>query len=488
MQTRIETPTPAPPAKRGGADRHAVKGLRLAVAALIGLALWFVPIPEGVEPRGMHLLAIFVATILAIVAKALPMGALAVISLAAAVLTETLSIEEALSAFAATTVWLIVAAFFLAGAFIKTGLGMRIAYHFMQRFGKRSIGLAYSLMATDFVLAPAIPSHAARAGGVVHPILRSINETYDSRPHDGTARRIGSYLSITVFQATCVTSGMFVTAMAANPLAVKLAGDLGIHITWGSWALAALVPGLLALLLMPLMIHAVYPPEIRETPAAPRIAQAALAEMGPVKRNEWTLLTVFVSLILLWILGPRLGVHSTSAALAGIAVLLITGVITWGEVSRDHEAWSTLIWFATLVMMATFLGTLGVTTWFSKAVAGGLSGVHWVPAFLILSLTYFYSHYFFASNTAHLSAMYAPFLAAALLVGTPPMLAALLLAYFSNMYACLTHYGSGAAPIFFGADYVPLGTWWRIGLLCSVLYIAIFLTAGSLWWKVLGIW
>ena len=73
-------------------------------------------------------------------------------------------------------------------------------------------------------------------------------------------------------------------------------------------------------------------------------------------------------------------------------------------------------------------------------------------------------------------------------VGTPPVLAALVLAFFSNLFASMTHYGTAAAPILFGSGNVDIGTWWKLGALISVVNIAIWLGAGSLWWRLLGLW
>jgi len=139
-------------------------------------------------------------------------------------------------------------------------------------------------------------------------------------------------------------------------------------------------------------------------------------------------------------------------------------------------------------MMATELGRLGVPKWFGGVVRAAIGDVNWVVGFLVLILAYFYSHYFFASNTAHISAMYAAFLAVAVVIGTPPVFAALTLAFFSNLFASLTHYGAAAAPIFFTAGYVSTGTWWKVGFLISILNISIWVLIGGVWWKLLGLW
>ena len=458
------------------------------VTVLVGIVLWFIPEPEGVDARAWHLLAIFVATIVGIISKPLPMGAVAMIGITVTALTGTLTIGQSLSGFGNSVIWLIVIAFFISRGFIKTGLGARIAYLFMAAVGKTSLGLAYSMVATDLVLAPAIPSNTARSGGVLFPILKSIAQSYGSEPDDGTARKIGAFLIKTSFQGTVITSAMFLTAMAANPLAAQLAGDLGVEISWGSWALAALVPGLVSLGVVPWILYKLYPPEIKETPGAAQIARDELARMGKLKTSEWFMLGTFLLLLLLWILGGELGVNSTTAAFVGLAVLLVSGTLTWSDILQEKGAWNTLVWFSALVMMATYLNELRLIPWFGQTIGSAVEGVSWSVAFLILSLVYFYSHYFFASNTAHVSSMYGAFLAVAIAVGTPPMLAALVLGFFSNLFSSMTHYGTGPAPVLFGSGYVEMGMWWKLGALVSVVNIVIWLGVGGVWWKVIGVW
>jgi DASS family divalent anion:Na+ symporter len=439
--------------------------------------------------RGLHLFAIFVSTIVGIIVKALPMGAVAMVGIAITALSGTLGIADSISGFSDVTIWLIVLAFFISRGFIKTGLGARIAYNFMALLGKRTLGLSYGLAATDLVLAPAIPSNTARGGGIVMPVMASLARAYGSNPGDGSARRMGSFLTLTAYQVNCITSAMFLTAMAANPLAQKLAGDLKVNITWVGWALAAVVPGVVALLLIPFIIYRLHRPEITETPEAVEMAKGHLRDLGPVKRQEWMMLGVFVLLLVLWIFVKQLGdLNATTSALTGLAVLLISGVLTWEDIKAETGAWDTLVWFAALVMMASFLNKLGMVPWFSKSMGGMVAGKGWIAAFLVLALVYFYSHYFFASNTAHVASMYAAFLGVSIVAGAPPVLAALVLAFFSNLFAGMTHYGTGPAPVLFGTGYVELGTWWRTGLIVSVVNIVIWVGLGGLWWKVLGLW
>ena len=462
--------------------------LRWVIPPLVGLAIYLIPAPAEVEPQGWTLLAVFVATIVAIIAKPLPMGAIAFIGLTVATVLGVFELDEALSGFANSTIWLIVIAFLISRAVIKTGLGTRIAYLFVRLLGKRTLGLAYGLAATDLVLAPATPSNTARAGGIVYPVARSLAAAYDSEPDQGS-ERMGSFLMASVFQVNAITSAMFLTAMAANPLIVELAGIEGVEITWGQWALAASVPGLLALITIPFIMFKLVKPTVTETPAATDIANAKLAELGSLKLMEQITLAVFVLLIGLWIFGDNaLGIGATLAAMIGLAVLLLTTVLTWDDVKREHAAWDTLVWFAVLVTMASFLNEYGVIGWISASVESLTGGMGWPTALTILVLAYLYIHYFFASNTAHVTALFPTFLIAALATGAPPLLATFLLAFASNLMGGLTQYSTGPAPVLFGAGYNSLGKWWQYGLVSSVINVTIFGVVGALWMKLVGIY
>lgn len=463
------------------------KSLLLCVA--LGVVLWFIPAPSGLETDAWHLFSIFVATIVALVIKPVPMGSTAILALTLIVLTDILTLEQSLSGFQNTTIWLIVIAFFISRGFIKTGLGTRISYIFVRLFGKKTLGLSYSMLLSDLILAPAMPSNTARAGGIIFPIIRSLSETYGSRVGDGTERRVGAFLVKVSFQGDMITSAMFVTAMAANPLAVQITQEItGETITWGGWALAALVPGLISLALIPFVIYKLYPPELKETPEASSIATEKLQEMGPLKKEERYMIGVFVLLLVLWIFGGNFGVDATTSAFIGLCVLLLSGVLTWSDIKKEQGAWDTLVWFSVLVMMATYLNELGMIPWFSELMGNAVGQLSWTLTLVILAIVYFYSHYFFASNTAHVSAMYAAFLSVIVASGAPPLLSALILAFFSNLFSCLTHYGAGPAPVFFGSGYVSQQKWWMLGFIISIIHIIVWFGAGGLWWKVLGLW
>lgn len=465
------------------------KTVPMCISIGVGLLIWLLPIPTGIEPRAWHLLSIFVALIVGLIGKALPMGAMSFLALTILVCTHTIALPDAFSGFSHPIIWLVVSAFLLSRSVIKTGLGMRIAHHFVALFGRKTLGLGYGIAATELILAPAIPSNTARAGGVVFPIAKALAISFGSSPERHSQRLIGGFLILVAYYSNLITSAMFMTAMAANPLIVAVMQEHGIAISWGKWALAAIVPGILSLIVIPYVVYKLYPPEIKETPEAKKIALKNLEEMGPISKYEWITIIVFFFLVLLWMSGEQVfGIDSTTVALLGVSSLILTGVLTWEDIKSEREAWDTLVWFSTLVMMAAYLNKFGLIGWMSGHIQNVLTGYSWWAVWLMLVLSYFYSHYLFASNTAHVASMYAAFLAVGIALGAPTVLMALSLAFCSSLFACLTHYGTGCAPILFGSEYVNLKSWWKMGAIISVIFLLIWIVVGALWWKVLGLW
>lgn len=466
----------------------------VAITFVVALIIWFIPVPEGVTQDAWHLFAIFAATILGIILKAAPMGTMCMMAIAFTALTQVVapgdagkSITKALSGFGDKVIWLIGISFFIARGFIKTGLGNRIAFLFIRVFGKSSLGLAYGLGLADVCLAPAIPSNTARGGGIIYPIMKSMAISFDSVPEKPeTHRKLGSFLTLNSYYMNLIASSMFLTGTASNPMCQKFAANLGINITWMSWAAAGFVPGLVAFFVVPLVLYKLYPPELKKTGDAPKMAAQKLKEMGPISRNEWLMLLAFFILLGLWIFGGALSIDATTTAFIGLTLLLLTSVLTWEDVKGEKGAWDTIVWFAVLVMMASSLNELGFIGWFSDLIKMKIGGLSWQVAFPVIIVVYFFSHYIFASATAHVAAMYAALLGVGVSLGIPPMLLAMMLGFLGSIYGVLTHYGHGPAPVFFGSGYVDLKAWWLRGLEIGIVLLIIYMVVGGLWMKVLG--
>lgn len=504
-----QTITPLEP----GPVKHdlAYKLIRWAIVLIVGLTVWLLPMPAGITPQAWRLLAIFLATITGCIVRPIPGGGVVLLGVTAVAITGALPIRSALGGYADPIVWMVLAAFFISRAMMKTGLGRRIALLFIRAIGRHSMGLGYALVATDFVLASIIPSNAARSGGVIFPVAKSLSVTYESTPGE-TARKLGAFLMVLCYQCDVIICAMFLTGQASNVLIAKFAQQTtGIELTYGRWFIGAVVPGLISLIVVPQLLYRIFPPEIKHTPEAAEFARTELKQMGPMKWQEWVLLTVFILVAAMWITRGLSGfIPSVTQALPsarlvaalsyfstldyaippllGVGALLVSGVLEWSDLIGERGAWDVFIWYGGLVRMAEALGETGITKRFAEAAGALTVGWIWWLALAVLLLIYFYAHYGFASITAHASAMYTPFLVVILAAGAPPVLAVLALAYFSNLDASLTHYGTTPAPIYFGADYVKQRTWWWLGLIVSVPNILIWTIFGFAWWKLLRWW
>lgn len=465
---------------------------RWVIALVPGALIYFFPLPGLTAPQS-HLLGVFLATIIALVSQPVPMGVSVVVAMTLLALTGTLPPAKVLSGFSNLTVWLIFSAFLFARAVTATGFGTRVGYLFIRRFARSPLTLGYSIAAADVVLAPFIPSDTARGGGVIFPVARSVAADFGSEPGP-TARRIGTFLMLTAFHATYTASGIFLTGMAANPLIAEFARKIGhVELTWMRWFEGAALPGFLSLLIVPWLLFHFFKPEITDTAAAREYARGELARLGPLSREEKWLIVVMLGVMMGWVTSslpgiPWFGFPNTFVALTGLSALLVLRVLTWDDLLAERKAWDALIWFAPLIMMSDALNEQGVVRYFSGKLFAMMGGWPWPAALIALVVAYLYVHYTFASMTAHITALYPGFLAAALAAGAPPLLAALALAYFSNLDAGITHYGTGSAPVYFGAGYVRQGDWWRIGFLISVVNLIIWIGIGMWWWKLIGIW
>ncbi|KAI7837138.1 hypothetical protein COHA_009016 [Chlorella ohadii] len=473
------------------------KLLPLLASVLPGLVLrLLVPAPAAISTQGWNLLCLFVSTIAGLVLVPLPAGAWALLSVTIAVATKTLSFADAFAGFHDEAIWLIVAAFFFARGFEKTGLGERVANIFVRLFGKSTLGLAYGLSVAEAIVAPAMPSSTARAGGIFMPIIASLAHGGGSEPgehkwDEKSRKKLGAYLVQSQLQAASHSSNMYLTAAAQNLLCVKLAGEMGYMVpnAFITWFKAALVPAWAGLLVTPLILYKLFPPEVKHTPEAPKAAEERLQRMGPMRASEKIVMCTLSGAVLLWVLGEKLGIPAVVTAMMGLSTLLLTGVLTWKDCLVYSSAWDTLFWFAILVGMSGQLNSQGVVQYFAGVVGQKLVALNlgWRSAFALLNAAYFLLHYGFAAQTAHVGALYPAFLAMQLTAGVPPIIAALSLGFMTNLFGAITHYSSGPAAVYYGSGYLSLLEVFEYGALMGALNLVVWGGLGGAWWTWLGL-
>ncbi len=337
----MNDPVKAVPAPAGQKKRM----IMLFLPVLVAVLLLLVPVPAGLEPYAWHFFAIFVGVIVGLIFEPLP-GA--VIGLTGVVVIALFSqwllfspaeladpkfkipgaaFKWAVSGFGNSTVWLIFGAFMFAAGYDKTQFGSRLALILVKYLGRRSLTLGYAITFADLLLAPFTPSNTARSGGTIYPIIANLPPLYGSKPNDPSARKIGSYLMWVAITAACITSSMFLSALAPNLLALALVKSIiGFEISWGTWFLAFLPLGVILILLMPLLAYWFYPPEVKVNDEVPRWATSELEKLGRLSRNEILLLVFVCSALLMWIFATD-WIEPAMAALLVVVLMLWTGVL-----------------------------------------------------------------------------------------------------------------------------------------------------------------
>ncbi|MGE0866170.1 MAG: DASS family sodium-coupled anion symporter, partial [Vicinamibacterales bacterium] len=445
------------------------------------------PPPETLTPQGWRHPAHFLTVIAGMVSEPLPASALVLMGLTG-MAANGIPMREVLGGFAQPSVWLVIIAMLIAKVMLDCGLARRIALLFVRAVGRTSLGVAYALQMTDVTLASGVPSITARSAGMVLPIARSISELFDSRPGP-TANRLGGFLIAAMYQGSAVACAMFLTGQASNLLGADLALKLAnVEVTWASWFVAAIVPGLLSCAVVPWIAYRLLKPEVTSTPEAPVFAAGELKKMGPLSRDEWVTLLVFGGVGLMWITSAWHRLDVTFVAMVGLGVLLASGTLTWQGAAGERSAWDVFVWYGGMLQMGDLLNRTGSTRVLAENVASLFVGIPWVVVLVAILIIYYYAHYFFASITAHILAMFPPFVAVLIGIGVPPALAVYSLLCTANLTAGLTHYGTTTGPILFGVGYVSRRDWWKVGFFTSVANILIWLTAGAAWWKWLGLW
>src|SRR5580700_1238364 len=472
------------------------------LAATVVLAI--IPAPAGLPHHAWYFFSIFVGVIVGLVLEPLPGAGIAVIGITLIAVLDrfalfspqqlsepgfrpaSAALNWALSGYSNPTVWLIFGAFLLALGYERTGLGQRIALVIVKRMGKNTLLLGYGVALADTLLAPFIPSPTARSGGIIYPIANDLALDYGSKPNDVSSRRVGSYVMWVAIATTCVTSSLFLTGASFNLLATGFLEKLSqIDVHWTDWFVTA-APALIPLLLLiPLLTYWLYPPEVKQCPEVTAWAAAQLEKAGPLSRREIILAIIVVLSLVLWVMG---GAHVSAATVALIAVslMLLTGVVTWSDVTGHKCAWTTFAWLGALIALSDGLNRVGFIKWFADGIAAHMLGLSPHLAMFVLLALFFVAHYVFASVDAYTTALLPVILlTGAAIPGIPVKPFALLLCMELGIMGIITPFADAASPIYANSGYLPAKDYWRLGTIFGAVYLIVFLAIGVPWGSLL---
>ncbi|NNL15190.1 MAG: DASS family sodium-coupled anion symporter [Flavobacteriaceae bacterium] len=454
-----------------------LRWVKRIITLAAGTIIWHLPVPWDITPDAWQLFTIFITAIIGVLLEAFSIFTASVIALIAVVLLRVLTPEQAYSGFSESFILLILAAFLVAKGVMKSGLGRRIAFLLIRRFGRSTLNLGYCLVVTDTILGPSIPSNTARSG-IMYPITHALSLDTGSLPTAEGRKRTGTYLMMTYIAGQTISSALWLTGMAGNPIGVGIAAQFGVNMNFGNWVFVASVPCIVALIAIPFVLYKLFPPESKYTPEAPEMARKGLQEMGPMSTQEWIMGITFMGMILLWAFSSLLNINLAIVAFLGLTILILANVYTIGDI-RDGagDALETYVWFAILYMISTQLNDMGFMKILGAQIATYFSDYNWVTVYILLTILYIVIHYLFVSQTAHLLALYAVFLQVAVNAEVPVALMAFMLSFATNLFAAITPQASSSNILFVGSGFLPSRDIYKQGAVITVLNTVIFLLA-----------
>ena len=463
--------------------------IKTIIIFAVTIIIWMLPVPKGLEADTWHLVALYIGLLVGLVTTPYPSPIIALMMIGFASIFYNK--EVLLAGYGNSMTWFICIVTLCCTAFVKTGLGKRIAYKLLLKAGKSTLGLGYVLEATDLVLSPATGSNTSRTS-IIYPIFRSIAEGAGSYP-DKEPRKLGAYLSILMYVSSQSTSALFLTGMATNAITVSLMAEmLGIEMTWGKWFIASVVPIGILMGIAPLVIYKIFPPELKSLDEVKPLAEKGLEEMGPMSSAEKKLLVLFILAILGWMLGPKLTFVDLGMQVVGflfLALVLLLRVLDWNDVIKAKSAWDIFLWYGAFYGLATALANAGFYTWLADLL-GGVMNLHTMSGMVVAIILVVVSlavRYFFVSNSAFVASFYPVLFSLLLTTNANIMMVAMLLALLSPLGALLTHYGNGAGLLTFAPGYLSQKQFWAIGTVMVLLGAVILFVVGIPYWKIIGI-
>lgn len=344
----------------------------------------------------------------------------------------------------------------------------------MKHFGKGIIGLSYSISLTEFFVAPILPSNTARSASVGLPLVRSLSKYISSNIKGVSEKSIGGYLSILYAYSNAICSTLFITGMISNAIILESMGTIDLEMTWLMWAKFTIIPCAIILFLLPFAIRIICNPKVQDLGNIRELAGENYRELGPLTEKEKFIILIFGIMLIMWIFSSSIGVPIMVTTLLGVCIFLFLGILDIKEMMSSYQTFNAVFMLGILISYVNSLISLGAISWFTGVISSSISGFSSEASFLILSIVYFFSHYFFTGEGSKIIALYAPFLAIGIAIGIDKITIAMTLAVFSSISDVLTNYTCPVSLTMFSSGYVTAKKWFLCGIIVALLSMAIW--------------
>jgi DASS family divalent anion:Na+ symporter len=420
------------------------------------------------------MIILFIASMMGIMLEVCEPCIMLFLSMCVASLSGVVEIKQCFSGFSNLVPWLILLALSLASVVTKTNLGIRLAYLFVKLFGKNMTGLSYSLVMTEFLAAPLIPSNTARGANIGLPLVTSIARYISSNSEKIQEKSIGSYLTILYSYSNAICSAIFVTAMISNAIIVEELGKIGIQMNWLAWSKFMIIPGICILLVLPFILRILYRHGVHDLGGLRELAAESYEAMGKLTQQEKCILSIFALMLLMWIFSEIIGIPIIVTVLIGITIFAMLGLLSMKEALSSYSTLNPVIMIGILISYVNCLATSGAIEWFNGLISSELGAFDKGLAFYLLTIIYYFTHYFFSGESSRIIALYVPFLSTGIALGLEPTKLGVTLAFFSAVSDILAHYTCPASITMFSTGYISVGKWIKSGIVVTVIVMTIW--------------
>ncbi|WP_375463924.1 SLC13 family permease [uncultured Methylobacterium sp.] len=469
-------------------DHATIKLVGVGAAVLVAAAIWLAPTPAGLSLPGHKALALFGCIFILYLTEAIPLAVASLLVVPAATLSGITTVKGALEGFSAASAYLIVGAFVLATAMVKTRLAERITYRILLRIGSAPTRITLGVTLVNIALAFLVPSSTARTA-ILLPECLSILALY------GTAGRspfaINLLLTLTMTNAT-IGAGIL-TATVPNPVTVEFVAKAGGHtISYAEWLLYGFPPALLMTFATWGLIQRVFPPEVDARQAeTDETIRANLDELGGMSSPEWRTLLVFGMVTLLWATQGLTGFDTTVVCLAGVVLLFLPkfGVMSWADANKG-VSWQVLLVAGGGISLGDILLKTGAAGWLADAIFHGLglAGASTLVVVVVVMLIVQYLHLIFVGTTAMATALLPIILAMADTANISPVALALPAGMIIGGYPLLMFYNTLPSIIVYGTGRLTVGDFPKVGVAICALACLVYALCAATYWRWLGLY
>ncbi len=454
-----------------------VKFKKLSIIAFIATILCIIiPNYTVLSPVAVRMLVIFISTMVCIILEVCNPIVLLLLAVTCASLSKTIDVKMGFSGFSNTVPWLLFIVLSLAKTISSSTLGLRLAYLFMKYFGGSIIGLSYSILLTEVVIGPLLPSNTARAASIGMPLVKSLSQYISCNVKNVSEKTIGTYLSFLYICGNAMTSGLFLTAMLSNALVIDVVEPLGLHVTWMSWFKYMVIPYITFLLIVPFILQLIRKTNVKDLSKLKVLAANNYEELGAINNKEKLIILVFLGMLVLWILSEFINIPIMTTALIGLSIFIFTGILNIKDILSSYGTFSSVMLLGLIISLVNCLIDLKVIDWFSTIISNSVCDFSKTTVFILLTIIYYFAQYFFTSESSKIMALFAPFLSAGIAIGIDAKVLAITLTAFSSASDVLGSYVCPSALTFYSSGYLTLKQWMYYGIIIAVCFLLIWYT------------